>query len=557
MAMMVNKRRILMASWLRKMLNSMSMGSGVADAVCPGSMSGARRCKALAVFPIVFLLAFAAGCATNPVTGKNEVMFYSTADEIALGKQHYQATQQAGGGLYTADAALGEYVASVGRRVAAVSDRALPYEFVVVNNASPNAWALPGGKIGVTRGLLLALENEAELAAVIGHEIVHAAAKHGAHAQQRAALFDLVLLGVAHAGRDSEHRDQVVGGATVALQLTGQKYGRDAERTADYHGIKYMHAAGYDTAAAVTLQEKFVALAEGREAGWLDGLFASHPPSTERVANNREALAAFPAGGDLGRARYQERLAYLRARNDAYDQAERARQLLDTEPAAALRDIDAAIKREPRESLFYGIKGDILFAQESYAQAVREYDAAIARGPNYYAHFLGRGRTRNLLGQKVQARRDLERSNQLLPNALASYVLGGIVLGDGERAYAKRMFKEASAADGEVGDLATRAYTKLDIADAPHNYARIEPFFESDNNGDGEIVVEAKNPNSYALRDIVIRVNATVNTEPVYRQLMLDYLAPGAVKAVSSGIDYRAEDEATVEALVLQAAIAD
>lgn len=510
--------------------------------------------KALAIFPVLLILA---GCATNPVTGKSEVMLYSTADEIALGEQHYQASQQAGGGLYAADAALGEYVASVGRRVAAVSERALPYEFVIVNNGTPNAWALPGGKIAVSRGLLLALDNEAELAAVLGHEIVHAAAKHGAHAQQRGLLFDLVLLGVAHAGRDSEYQNYVVGGAGVALQLTGQKYGRDAERTADYHGIKYMRAAGYDTAAAVTLQEKFVALSEGREAGWLDGLFASHPPSNERVVNNREALAEFPAGGDLGRARYQERLAYLRARRDAYDQAERARRLLDTDPAAALSDIDAAIEREPREALFYGIKGDILRHQTHYADAAREYDAAIARGPDYYAHFLGRGRARNLLGQKAQARRDLERSNQLLPTAVASYILGGIVLADGERAYAKRLFKEAGMAEGEVGGLATAAYTKLDIIDAPQNYVRVEPFFESDNNGDGEIVVEVENSSGYALRDIIVRVSATVNAEPVYRRLTLGRLGAGAVKAVPSGIDYRAEDEATVEARVLQAVVAD
>lgn len=513
--------------------------------------------RALAIFPALVLLLTISGCATNPVTGKSEVMLYSTADEIALGERHYRASQQAGGGLYAADAALGEYIASVGRRVAAVSDRELPYEFVIVNNGTPNAWALPGGKIAVTRGLLLALENEAELAAVLGHEIVHAAAKHGARAQQRATLFDLVLLGVAHAGKDSKHRNYVVGGAGVALQLTGQKYGRDAERTADYHGIKYMHAAGYDTAAAVTLQEKFVALSKDRKSNWLDGLFATHPPSTERVANNREALAAFPAGGDLGRARYQNRTAYLRARRGAYEQADRAWRLLDSDPTAALRAIDAAIEREPRESLFYGIKGDILRHQTHYAKAVREYDAAIARGPNYYAHFLGRGRARNLLGQKAQARRDLERSYQLLPTAVASYILGGIVLADGERAYAKRLFKEASAADGEVGGLAAAVYAKLDIADAPQNYVRVEPFFESDNNGDGEIVVEAENPTDYALRGIVIRVIANINAEPVYRRLSLDYLAPGAVKTVPSGIHYRAEDEATVEARVLQAAIAD
>ena len=517
-----------------------------------------KRPQTTLLLPALLLLLTVSGCATNPVTGESEVMIFSTADEIAMGEQHYRSSQQADGGLYTADAALGEYVAGVGRRVAGVSDRGLPYEFVIVNNGTPNAWALPGGKIAVSRGLLVALDNEAELAAVLGHEIVHAAAKHGARARQRAALFDLVLLGVAHAGKDSKHRNYVVGGAGMALQLTGQKYGRDAERTADYHGIKYMHAAGYDTAAAVTLQEKFVALSKDRKTNWLDGLFASHPPSTERVGNNQKALAAFPPGGNLGRARYRERLAYLRARRGAYEQAARARQSLDTTPAAALRSINAAIKQEPRESLFYGIKGDILAHRRRHKEAVREYDVAIQRSPGYYAHFLGRGLAYNQLGQPKQAARDLERSNQLLPTAVASYHLGGLVLADGNRAYAKRLFKEASVVGGEIGGAAGAAYVKLDIADAPQEYVRVEPFFEDDSDGaGGEIVVEVENPTAYALQDVVVRISATVNEQPLYRRLSLDRLNAGAVEVVSSGIRYRAEDAAEVEARVLRAAPVD
>ena len=123
------------------------------------------------------------GCAVNPVTGKKELALYSTEDEIAIGREHYFTAQQSSGGLYKVDTALTGYVARVGRRIAAVSDRPLPYEFVVLNDSSPNAWALPGGKIGINRGLLVELDNEAELAAVLGHEIVHAAARHGAHAK--------------------------------------------------------------------------------------------------------------------------------------------------------------------------------------------------------------------------------------------------------------------------------------------------------------------------------------------------------------------------------------
>ena len=85
------------------------------------------------------------------------------------------------GGAYVVDPELNRYVREVGARLARASDRALPYEFVVLNNSTPNAWALPGGKIAVNRGLLVELDNEAELAAVLGHEIVHAAARHGAN----------------------------------------------------------------------------------------------------------------------------------------------------------------------------------------------------------------------------------------------------------------------------------------------------------------------------------------------------------------------------------------
>ena len=83
------------------------------------------------------------------------------------------------------DPELTKYVNEVGQRLAAVSDRKLPYEFVVINNSVPNAWALPGGKIAVHRGLLIELNSEAELAAVLGHEIVHAAARHGAKGMER------------------------------------------------------------------------------------------------------------------------------------------------------------------------------------------------------------------------------------------------------------------------------------------------------------------------------------------------------------------------------------
>ena len=141
----------------------------------------------------LLLAALITGCAVNPVTGRNELSLLDETQEINLGTNQYGPTQQSQGGPYTADPELSEYVSKVGQRLARVSDRSLPYEFVIIDDSTPNAWALPGGKIGINRGLLVRLNSEAELAAVLSHEIVHAAARHSAKSIERGLLVDGVL----------------------------------------------------------------------------------------------------------------------------------------------------------------------------------------------------------------------------------------------------------------------------------------------------------------------------------------------------------------------------
>ena len=317
-------------------------------------------------------------CATNPVTGDKELAFVSETTELEIGREEYGPSRQMQGGDFNADPELTAYVSGVGQRLAAVSDRKLPYEFVVLNNSVPNAWALPGGKIAVNRGLLLELDNEAELAAVLGHEVVHSAARHGAKGMERGMLLKgaVTAAGMATsvATDDPGYAAIAVGGATLAANLINQRYGRDAEREADLYGMEYMARAGYDLKAAVTLQETFERLSSEQRQDWLSGLFASHPPSRERVDNNKVTARRLEVkGGKVGREPYQKAIAHLQKTKPAYDAYEEGVSSLkaaDLEEARRLAQ--KALKMEPREARFHALLGDADFAGKNYKKALEE-----------------------------------------------------------------------------------------------------------------------------------------------------------------------------------------
>jgi len=509
-----------------------------------------RAGLSLSLFVSLMAVVFV-GCSKNPVTREREFVPFSTSHEIETGRKYYRPTQQAQGGQYKADPALNEYVKRVGRRVAQVSDRKLPYEFVVLNNGVPNAWALPGGKIAINRGLLVEMENEAELAAVLAHEVVHAAARHGAQAMTRDLVFQVAQAGVVLAASQSKYSrysNYILGASGVGLQLIGRKYGRDAEREADLHSMRYMRAAGYDTRAAVTLQEKFVALSKGRKANFIEGLFATHPPSAERVKNNRAALARFPAGGEVGRKQYDVALADLRAKQPAYAAAEKARAEMEKAPESALAQVRKAIAQEPREALFHGLKGQIHARRSKFTEAVEAYSAAIERDGAYYEHFLGRGLAYDAQGRRAQARRDLERSMQLLPTALASHALGHIALAEGDRARAKGLFGNAAKVRGEIGEAARESFVLLDVADAPARYVKAQPFLRN-----GQVLVQLTNQTPYPLAGVAAHVTATAGGRSLQRRLSASRLAGRGRVVLASGIWYRGTDKVNAQVTVLRA----
>lgn len=445
------------------------------------------------------------GCVINPVTGDRELALVSPEQEVAIGEQQYAPSQQMQGGDYKLDPALTSYVAGVGRKLAAVSDRALPYEFVVLNNSVPNAWALPGGKIAVNRGLLVELQSEAELAAVLGHEIVHAAARHGALAMQRGLLLQGALLATQVAAQRGDYGGLTVGAASLGAQLLSQRNSRGAELESDLYGMRYMAAAGYDPNAAVTLQEAFVRLSEqtGRDQGRLATLFASHPPSAERVARNRETAATLPAGGDIGRERYQAATAALRQRQPAYQAHDQGRAALaDNRPADAERSAQEALRLLPAEAQIHALLGDIDALERRHADAVRHYIDAIDRNDAFFYYHLQKGLAHRELRQWDQARSSLETSVELLPTADAHYALGALAEQRGERQAALEHYGRAASSSSAAGQAAQDATVRLDLPSNPGRYIAARGGLDNA----GQLVVEVSNPTRVAVADVIVVV---------------------------------------------------
>ncbi|MFQ5548458.1 MAG: M48 family metalloprotease, partial [Woeseia sp.] len=376
---------------------------------------------------VIAAFAIAAGCTVNPVTGKRELSVLSEQSEIRMGEENYLPMQQSQGGKYDIDPALTSYVSGVGDRLAAVSDRTLPYEFVVLNNSVPNAWALPGGKIAVNRGLLTELSSEAELAAVLGHEIVHVAARHSARRMERSALLQGAVLVTAVATSDSNYGDFALGGANLAATLLNQSYGRGDELESDRFGMLYMSRAGYDPQGAVDLQRTFVRLNEDRSTDWLSGLFASHPPSEERARANAQMAAALPPGGETGLNRFRAAMARTLAAKPAYDAYDEGREALtDEQPDLAIERANSAIGRLPEESHFYALRGDARIVRKQYEMALTNFNSAIRRRGDFFYYYVQRGLVHEELGNDELAAADLERSISMLPTAPAHFALGNI-----------------------------------------------------------------------------------------------------------------------------------
>ena len=252
-----------------------------------------------------------AGCYTNPVTGRKSLVLLSQGEELSLGQASFAEIRQKQ--QVSADAGMKARVKRVGERIAQAVGNELPdakWEFVVFESKEVNAFALPGGKVGVYSGLLKLAESDAELAIVMGHEIGHVIARHGSERMSQA----MVISGVGALGaavvetktdaQKSQIFQQAYGGITTLGLVLPHSRGNESE--ADRMGAVYAARAGYDPRASITFWQKMTAQKGGGGADdKLSLMMSTHPADAKRIADLQALMPEVVPVYERNRGKFQ------------------------------------------------------------------------------------------------------------------------------------------------------------------------------------------------------------------------------------------------------------
>ena len=258
-----------------------------------------RTFKSGLILSVVML--FLAGCATTGPGGKQSLIIIPVDTEVSIGQDMDVQVRQSNRIL--ADSAWNEYIDDIGQRLVRVCDRRdIDYHFAIIDSNMINAFAAPGGYIYFYTGLLKTVDSEAELAAVVAHEISHVVARHDIKRLQ--AAIGVQLLQQLIFGNSAEALQTAV---NAGVGLSFATYSRSNENEADSYGIEYMVRAGYHPDAAISMFEKLASLSDG-SPNFFERLTMSHPETVERIQNSRaliESMSPLPDTLEYYRTRYQ------------------------------------------------------------------------------------------------------------------------------------------------------------------------------------------------------------------------------------------------------------
>lgn len=266
---------------------------------------------------LIPLLAVAAltlvGCYTNPVTGRSSLVLLSQGEEVALGASNFKEIREKE--KVSTDAGMNARVTRIGERIAKAVGNDLPdakWEFVLFESKDVNAFALPGGKVGVYTGLLKLAESDSELAIVMGHEIGHVTARHGAERMSEAMAMQLggaLVAAAVDAKTDNPATKQLFGLAYGGVTTLGVAlpHSRNNESEADRMGAIYAARAGYDPRASVTFWQKMMAQKQAAGAKGSDtigALMSTHPADEKRIADLKALMPTVVPIYEQNRGKY-------------------------------------------------------------------------------------------------------------------------------------------------------------------------------------------------------------------------------------------------------------
>ncbi len=417
-----------------------------------------------------------AGCApgTLPKPREPVSLQLSGSEEIQLGRILVaRALQQLGGALD--DPELAAYVSRTGVELVRHSDRPdLRYEFVVVNESTPNSFAFPGGTVAVTRGLLESLDSAEQLAAVLAHELGHLAARHPLQMVQQEGLLELTEAVLAEPVLDRDFGLGAQRAGLLASALLNAVHSPEQEREADRYAADLLIRAGYDPGAAVRLQEYFARrLERGVDSPWSTGLARTHPLSPTRTAALRAYLASpeVAVAEQTGRSddphAFARAFAGLRRNQPGYALYDQARELERwgrfAEAIALYRQANAEAPGQFPILTALGtafLKSDDLVAGRQYLQQ------AIRLNGHYYRSRLGLGYLLLEEEDYALAIRELEASMALLPTLQGAYLLAGAYAGNQQIGPARTLYQAVVQADGN-GRLGRAAAARLKEMEQP------------------------------------------------------------------------------------------